>query len=188
MYKKLFSKIADPENLFLAWDEFRRGKRNKPDVATFEFDLEQNIFSLYRDLKSGTYKHGPYKDFWIHDPKLRHIHKTIVRDRVLHHAVFQVLNPVFEPTFIATSFSCRIGKGTHNGVLAVENMLRKVSRNYTRPCYALKCDVRKFFDTVNHSILLSILAKRVKDTDTINLLREIIESYEVGTRDTRERD
>ena len=94
MYKKLFLKIADPENLFLAWDEFRRGKWGKPDVLQFEKDLEQNIFNLYRDLKNQTYRHGLYKDFWIHDPKLRHIHKALVRDRVLHHAVFKLHTPV----------------------------------------------------------------------------------------------
>ena len=188
VYKNLFNKIIDPENLFLAWDEFKRGKRHKLDVMNFEKNLEQNIFELHRDLKNKTYAHRGYTDFYIHDPKRRHIHKATVRDRVLHHAVFQIVNPIFEPTFIIDSFSCRVGKGTHRGVLAAESMLRKVSRNYTRPCYVLKCDVRKFFDTINHSIMLSILGKRIKDTDTVALLREIIGSYRTGRRDRRERE
>ena len=81
--------------MFRAWDVFKSDKKNKLDVMDFELELERNIFDLYRDLKNGIYKHGPYKGFWIHDPKLRRIHKATVRDRVLHHAIFSVLNPIF---------------------------------------------------------------------------------------------
>lgn len=140
-------------------------------------NLEKNIFDLYRDLKSGTYRHGGYKGFWIHDPKLRRIHKATVRDRVLHHAVFRVLNPLFEPTFIPTSFSCRVGKGTHKGVLKAKEMIRAVSRNNTRRCYALKCDVRKFFDSIDHDVLLRILHRRIKDPKVMELMHEIVESF-----------
>ena len=143
----------------------------------FELELERNIFDLYRDLKNGIYKHGPYKGFWIHDPKLRRIHKATVRDRVLHHAIFSVLNPIFEPTFIPNSFSCRVGKGTHKGMKKVAEMLRTVSRNNIRQCYALKCDIRKFFDSVDHDILLEILDTRIKDKKLQVLYREIISSY-----------
>ena len=161
----------------MAWDEFKRGKGGKPDVLHFEKNLEQEIFALHRDLVGKTYRHGPYTGFYIYDPKLRHIHKATVRDRVLHHAIFKILNRAFEPTFIPTSFSCRIGKGTHKGVLAVEKMLRQVSQNYTQPCYALKCDVRKFFDTVDHGILLALLRRKIKDPDTMWLMEEIVESF-----------
>jgi len=177
IYKKLFSKITDSQNLFLAWDEFKHGKRHKPDVAIFELDLEQNIFDLHRDLKNGIYKHGPYEGFWIHDPVLRRIHKATVRDRVLHHALFSILNPVFEPTFINNSFSCRVGKGTHKGVIKAIDIMRAVSRNNTRSCYALKCDIRKFFDSVDHSILLSIIRRKIKDSQVIDLIEKIVRSY-----------
>jgi retron-type reverse transcriptase len=143
----------------------------------FERNLEQHIFQLHRDLKSKHYQHGSYKDFFISDPKRRHIHKATVRDRVLHHAIFQVLNPVFDPTLISSSFSCRIGKGTHKGVAALRSMLRKESRNNTRSCYVLKCDVRKFFDSIDHDILMTILRKKIKDLDTLWLLETVIESY-----------
>ena len=189
MFKKLFCKITDPENLFLAWDEFRRDKRNKPDVLLFEKNLEQNIFALHRDMAAETYRHGPYEGFPICDPKRRQIHKAKVRDRVLHHALLNVLNPVFEPTFISHSFSCRLGKGTHKGVLALEKMLREVSKNYTKRCFALKCDVRKFFDSVDHTTLIEILERRVTDTKVRWLLKEIVGSYsrEVCERE-RERE
>lgn len=177
IYRDLHWLIISPQALFRAWEIFKSDKRNKPDVAEFEVNLEQNVFGLYRDLKNGTYRHGGYKGFWIHDPKLRRIHKASVRDRVLHHAVFKVLNPIFEPTFIPTSFSCRVGKGTHKGMEKVAEMIRTVSRNNTRPCYALKCDVRKFFDSIDHSTLLRILDRKIKDEKVMDLMREIVDSF-----------
>ncbi len=166
-HKNLFNLIITPENLFQSWDEFKRGKNKKDDVLEFEKNLEQHIFQLHRELRDKTYRHSHYVGFRICDPKLRHIHKATVRDRVLHHAVFNILNRVFEPTFIPTSFSCRIGKGTHKGVRSVAKMLRKESSNNTKHCYALKCDIKKFFDTVDHTILRSILRKKITDTDTL---------------------
>ncbi len=177
VYNNLFDKISDPTNLFLAWEEFRRGKGSKEDVRKFELKLEKNIFELARDLKNKKYKHGPYAGFYISDPKLRHIHKATVRDRVLHHAVFQILNPIFEVTFIPNSYSCRIGKGSHKGVADVEKMLLKVSKNHTSSCYVLKCDIKKFFDSVDHGILIGIFQRKIKDLETMQLLREIIGSY-----------
>ncbi len=178
IYKNIFEEIISPENLFSAWDSFKSDKRSKSDVQNFEWNLEQNIFQLHRDLKDKLYKHGPYAGFYITDPKQRHIHKATVRDRVLHHAVFSVVNPIFEPTFIPTSFSCRVGYGTHKGVEALKNITRKVSENNTKQCFVLKCDVRKFFDSVNHEILLSIIKKRIKDDDAVWLLNSIVRSYE----------
>lgn len=177
VYKNLFQQIVSSENFFAAWDEFRVDKRRKKDVQAFEFKLEQNIFQLHRDLATKQYKHQAYMGFYIRDPKVRHIHKATVRDRILHHAVFRILNPVFEQTFIANSFSCRVGKGTHKGVLAAESMIRKESRNYTMPCYALKCDVRKFFGSIDHEILLAILKKRIVDPDTMWLMEQIVRSF-----------
>jgi len=177
IYKDLYWSIISPQTLFHAWEIFKSDKRNKPDVAAFELDMERNIFDIYRDLKNGTYKHGPYKGFWIHDPKLRRIHKATVRDRVLHHAVFYVLKRIFEPTYINDSYSCRVGKGTHKGVEKAADMIRKASKNNMRPCYVLKCDVRKFFDSVDHIILLSIIRRKIKDIKTLRLIEEIVESY-----------
>src|SRR3989344_8132478 len=188
IYKDLYWLIISPTALFRAWKVFKEDKKNKLDVMDFELDLEKNIFGLYRDLKNGTYKHGPYEGFWIHDPKLRRIHKATVRDRVLHHAIFSVLNPIFELTFIPNSFSCRVGKGTHKGMKKVADMLRAVSQNNTRRCYALKCDIRKFFDSVDQDILIKIIEKRVKDKKVNSLLRTIIFSYFTTYERERERE
>ena len=188
IYKDLYWLIISPKTLFHAWEVFKADKKNKLDVMDFELNLEKNIFDLYRDLKNETYKHGLYKGFWIHDPKLRRIHKATVRDRVLHHAIFNVLNPIFEPTFIPNSFSCRIGKGTHKGMKKVAEMIRTVSQNNTRKCYALKCDIRKFFDSVDQDILIKIIEKRVKDKKVNSLLRTIIFSYFTTYERERERE
>ncbi|OGZ53585.1 MAG: hypothetical protein A3B25_00585 [Candidatus Ryanbacteria bacterium RIFCSPLOWO2_01_FULL_48_26] len=177
IYKSLFDQIISPESLFSAWDAFKSDKRKKKDVRAFEWRLEQNIFQLHRELKNKTYKHSTYEGFYIRDPKQRHVHKASVRDRVLHHAIFSVINPIFEKTFIATSFSCRIGFGNHEGVKALERMVRKISANGTRPCFILKCDIQKFFDSVNHGILLSIIRKRIKDEDAMRLFKEVVESF-----------
>lgn len=102
----LFEEIIGLENLFLSWQEFRRGKRKKVDVQQFERNLEDNLFSTRRsELKTRTYRHGSYKSFYITDPKLRHIHKATVQDRIIHHALYRVLYPVFDPTFIHDSYS-----------------------------------------------------------------------------------
>lgn len=187
IYNNIFNNVVELENLFSAWDEFKHGKRSRPDVALFERDLEIEIFKLQRELTDQTYRHAPYEGFFISDPKRRHIHKAIVRDRVIHHAVFKILNPIFEETFISNSFSCRIGKGSHKGVEAVANMLTKASKNNSRPCYALKCDVQKFFDSINHDILIFLLQQRIKDQKMSWLLKELVHSYEEKTELTRKK-
>ena len=176
-YTYIFEKIISAENLFLAWDEFKKGKLKKKDVLAFEWNLEKNIFDLQHDLQYHTYKHSVYTSFTITDPKQRKIHKATVRDRVLHHAIFRVLNPLFEPAFIAHSYSCRVGKGTHKGINDLAKILNRVSNNNTRICYALKCDIKKFFDSVNHTILLRIIERKVADSNAMWLLREIIASF-----------
>jgi len=177
VYKDLFNNIISAENLFLAWDKFKSGKRSKKDVRLFEWNLEENIFKLHRDLKNKTYKHGAYHAFKISDPKPRNVHKAQVRDRILHHAIFQVLNPLFEPGFISASFSCREDYGTHKGVQYLQDVLRKASKNGSISCFALKCDIKKFFDNIDHDILISILKRKVKDEDTVWLLKQIISSF-----------
>ncbi len=177
LFRHLFGRITSKENLFTAWEEFRKGKQERKDVKDFERHLEQNLFRLHRELTTGVYRHQPYSAFTICDPKQRRIHKATVQDRILHHAVFSVLNPIFEPTFIAHSFSCRKGKGTHKAVDALDRMLRSVSRNATRPCFVLKCDIHQFFASVDHNMLLDILSKRLKDEKTLSLLCAIIESF-----------
>lgn len=169
--------MISTERLFEAWFEFCKGKTQRKDVQEFARHLEKNIFRLQRDLAKRTYKHSEYSSFFIQDPKVRHIRKACVRDRLVHQSIYTVLTPIFEPRFIHDLYSSRLRKGTHAGVNAVTRMTRKVSKNLTRPCWALKCDIRKFYDTVDHSILCALLEKTVKDEAAISLIRHLIESF-----------
>lgn len=180
VFHSLYSSIISLDNLFNSWHEFRQGKRSKEDVQEFERKLEDNIFRTYRELKGKTYRHGHYTSFYITDPKLRHIHKAKVGDRIVHHAVYRILYPIFDSSFIHDSYSCRLGKGTHRAVKRLEGFSRKVSRNYTGPCFALKCDIRKFFFSVDHEILLELIKKKVKDEEALDLVNEIIQSFSCG--------
>ena len=172
-----FEYIVSLDNLLLAWKEFLRGKRNKKDVQEFYFRLMDNTISLHQDLVNHTYKHGGYQAFNISDPKPRNIHKASVRDRLVHHAIYRKLYPFFDKTFIANSFSCRIGKGTHKALNRFRSVAFKVSKNNTRTCWILKCDIKKFFASIDHDILMSILQKYILDGDVLWLLGKVINSF-----------
>ena len=174
----IFEKIISLENLFLAWREFRRGKRKKKDVQQFEFNLEDNLFQLHWELENKTYQHSNYTAFSISDPKPRRIHKAVVRDRVLHHAIFRILYPIFDKGFIFDSYSCRLGKGTHKAVSRLEKFCRKLSKNNTRGIFALKCDIKKFFDSIDQEILLNLIKKKIQDENALWLIEKIIKSFE----------
>ena len=161
IYKNIYLSLISLENLFNSWHIFKLWKSRKVDIQEFSKSLEKNIFELHDELLRWEYKHWAYEWFHIYDPKLRFIHKAKVRDRIIHQAIYSVLTPIFEPMFINHSYSCRINKWTHKAVKEFESMLRKVSKNYTWSCYVLKCDVKKFFDSVNHKILLNILKNKI---------------------------
>ena len=165
------------ENLLGAWEEFVKGKRKKLDVQEFSLRLMDNVISLHEDLRMGTYRHGSYHAFKVYDPKPRNIHKASVRDRLLHRAIYRKLYPFFDQTFIADSFSCRNGKGTHKAINRFSQFVWKVSKNNTKTCWVLKCDIRKFFASVGHNILLEILASRIQDENIIWLLRQVVGSF-----------
>ena len=176
-----FEEIISAENLLEAWREFLRGKRSKPDVPRFSFFLFYNIFSLQGDLANHTYKHGAYQAFKINDPKPRDIHKASVRDRLLHHAIYRKLYPFFEKVFIADSFSCRINKGTHKAMNRFRAFAYKTSKNNTKTCWILKCDIKKFFASIDHKTLKEILAKHISGKNTLWLLDEVIDSFNSGS-------
>jgi RNA-directed DNA polymerase len=175
----IFFQITSLKNLYRAWQEFRCGKRKKRDVQEFEQHLEDNIFSLHRDLLSNRYRHDQYNRFHIFDPKHRIIHKATVRDRLVHHAIHRVTYPIFNRSFIFDSYSCRVGKGTHAAVDRLARFSRKVSRNYTAPCSALKFDIKKFFDSVDHDILMNILSDKIVSDRALGLLSSIVGSFSV---------
>jgi retron-type reverse transcriptase len=172
-----YEDLISIDNLLLAYQEFIKGKRNKKDVQMFSFYLMDNIIQLNEDLKNKTYKHGGYECFKINDPKPRTIHKASVRDRLLHHAVYYILYPFFDKIFIADSFSCRNNKGTHKAINRFREFGHIVSENNTKTCWVLKCDIKKFFASIDQNILINILEQRIPDENIINLLQEIIFSF-----------
>ena len=174
---KSYDELISLENIFSCWREFQKGKKKKRDVMEFERHLEDNIFKLHDELSSGHYRHGPYSAFHIHDPKHRVISKALVKDRLIHHVVFNELYRIFDPTFIFHSYSSRLGKGTHIAVRNTAKHLRKVSCNYTRTAYILKCDIKKFFWSVDHQKLLAIIQNKIKDEKVLRLTNEIIRSF-----------
>lgn len=172
-----YESIISVENLLEAWKEFVRGKRQRADVQTFELHLMHNVLSLHRDLATKTYKHSPYEAFNISDPKPRNIHKASVRDRLLHHALYRNLYPFFDRKFIAHSYSCRKSKGGQKALDCFRTFAYRMSRNHTRTVWVLKCDIRKFFASIDHTRLIEILHRSVENEDILLLLSEIIESF-----------
>ncbi len=181
IFRVSFEEIVSMENLLDAWGEFLVGKRKKSDVQAFKENLLENIRALHDDLVAYRYRHGIYYHFTITDPKPRDIHKATVRDRLLHHAIHRKLYPFFDRVFIADSFSCREEKGTHRAMDRFRDFVRSVSRNDTRTCWVLKLDIRKFFASIDHDVLLSILYSRVSDLSTMWMFERIVSSF-TGTR------
>jgi RNA-directed DNA polymerase len=175
--------IADAsalQNLLEAWREFEPGKRAKPDVQAFGMHLLDNLWQLHVDLASGRYRHGHYERFIVSDPKARIIHKASVRDRVVHRALYRLLYPFFDRTFIDDSYSCRVGKGTHRALDQFTEQARRLNRNNTRTVYVLKADVRKFFASINHARLRAILTAYIPDPGLMRLVTQIIDSFSVS--------
>jgi retron-type reverse transcriptase len=177
-----YERVISLENLLEAWPEFVRGKRNRKDVQEFELRLTENIFALQRDLRGKTYTHSAYEAFSISDPKPRSIHKASVRDRLLHRAIYRLLYPFFDKTFATSSYSCRKEKGSHKALEHFRRLAFRVSNNHTRTVWVLKCDVRKFFASIDQECLLAILAERIPDRDVLWLLGQVVQSF-YSTRD-----
>lgn len=135
------------------------------------------MFDLYFALKNKSFKHGGYFEFFVNDPKRRHIHKAEVNDKIVHHLLYKYLYSIFDKTFIYDSYSCRLNKGTHRAVRRLGKYARIVSKNYTQHCWALKLDVKQFFASIDHEILLKLIAKRVQDKDNLSLINEILTSF-----------
>lgn len=177
-FNHTYDNIITIDKLLHAWQEFLLDKKDRKDVLIFQEKLTDNILELYNDLKNKTYKHGGYSAFNISDPKPRQIHKATVRDRLVHHLIYQELYSYFDSKFIYDSYSCRVNKGTHKALDRFRDFHRKVSKNNTKTCWALKCDIRKFFANIDHNILKQILEKHIRDKDILWLLHKVIDSFE----------
>ena len=174
-----FELICDFQNLNKAHAAARRGKQSKRDVICFEMNLAENICSLQRKLLDGSYTPGAYRQFYIFDPKLRLIHAPLYKDVVVQHCICdQVLAPLLENRLIYDNAACRKGKGTHFAIYRLTGFLRDYYKRYGAHGYILKCDFRKYFANIDHSILKQKLTRIVLDKDVLRLLFGIIDSYE----------
>jgi RNA-directed DNA polymerase len=175
-----YDSIITLENILVVWQRFLRGKKKKVDVAAFQAELGSNLLSLHAGLRDRTYVHDSYTAFVVTDPKQRLIHKATVRDRVVHHLIHHALYWHFHPRFIFDSYACQRYKGVHRALNRFRQFERMVSNNHTRTCYVLKCDIRKFFASIDQSILLAILKRHIYDEGMMWLLEQVIKSFNSG--------
>ena len=162
--------------LLLAWVQYRRGKRRVKAVEGFDFSRETELLDLVTELAAGTWRHSPYREFIISDPKPRRITAAAVRDRVVHQVVFEEVEHAFEPTFLPVSFSARKGRGVHLALDEVERAIERMRRQRVWPIWTLKGDVRKFYDSIDHQILLRLLGRRIKDSELMRAIESIVGS------------
>lgn len=173
----LFSRITAWENLIAAWREARRGKRNRPEVRAFEHDLEANLVNLHEHLLRGTWQPGQPRRFMVRDPKWREITAPPFADRIVHHAIVRVIEPLFERRFIHDSYACRKGKGTHVAVMRTQAFLRRAKRRWGAGAYIVKIDVKSYFASIDHDILLRRIARVVTCERTLALWRSALSGY-----------
>lgn len=177
-YKNLYPQVYAFENLYQAHRQARKGgKRKGPEVAEFEHNLGQNLLRLQEELGEQTYRPGPYRHFIVIERKARKISAAPYRDRVVHHALMNVIQPISEARFIHDSYACRVGKGTHRALDRAQYFARRYP-------YVLQCDVRQFFPSIDHEILRGLLTRHIACRRTMWLVDQILKSG-VGVLDER---
>ncbi len=170
----LWQQLCSFKNLELAFKRARKHKTLKLYVIKFESDLQNNLSLLRTELLLHSYQPKPLETFILRDPKTRKISKSDFRDRIVHHALCNIIEPFFEKSFIHDSYANRIGKGALKAIGRFEHFSRKVTKNNTLPAYALKADIRHYFETVNHDVLINMLKKRIKDERIVWLIKKIL--------------
>lgn len=173
----LFDLVTSRDNLWAAWLDFRRGKRNRPSVRAFALDADRHVLALGRELRSGAYRPRPYRLVAIHEPKRRLIAAADVRDRVVHHAVHRVVASRLDRGLVEHTYACLPGRGSHRALLAFQRAQRRYS-------FVLHLDIRHYFLSIDRAILLDLMARRIKDRRLLDLLRTIAESGD-GLYDAR---
>ena len=163
------------KNLISAWEKAKKGKTKKQDIKKFNENLAYNINILHDELKSETYYPKSLTTFILRDPKTRNISKSNIKDRIVHHALVGIIEPIFESVFIHDSCANRKGKGTLFALQRFEKFIRIVSKNNTKSCFVLKADIKHYFQEVNHEILISIIKRKIKDEKVLWLIERILE-------------
>lgn len=170
-YKHLYEQVCDFENLYLAYRKARKGKRGRAQPAQFERVQDDELLALQHELKTQTYQPGRYHNFFVHDPKKRLISAAPFRDRVVHHALYRVIEPIWESRFIHDTYANRVGKGAHRALDRAQEYARQYS-------YFLQCDVRQFFPSIDHALLQNEFARLIRDERVLWLCDQILKSGE----------
>ena len=176
VFMDLFFEFSSFENLHRAYLNARKQKRYRKDILEYGFFLEKNLVFLRKELLLGSYRHGAYKSFIVTDSKKRKIEVAPFRDRVVHHAVCSIIEPIFERSFIYDSYACRKGKGNHIAVRRARSFMQSSTNSYRGKAYFIQSDIKKYFDSVRHDILLSLIEKKVKDKKLFWVIEEIVGS------------
>lgn len=169
----LFEALCDYAHLYRSFLKAFRGSGKTAEASRFCFHLEAELLLLRKEIKEETYRPAPYRYFTIYDPKERIISVAQFRDRVAHHAVVGVLEPIFDPSFIHDSYATRKGKGSHKAVRRAQAFLQRYQ-------FYLKIDIDKYFDNINHRILLKLIGTKVKDSRFLHLLERIIMNSDIS--------
>ena len=167
--RDLFERLTSWENLLRAARQARRGKRRQPEVAAFELERERELLRIQDELRSGTYRPGRYRGFWVREPKRRLISAAPYRDRVVHHALVNLIGPLFERNFVTDSYANQIGKGTLRAV----NRYQHFAQRYR---YVMQFDIVKFFPSLDHAVLKEQLRSRIRDERVLWLCDTIIDA------------
>ena len=186
-HKNIYSKIYNLNNLVISWRKAKKGKTKKKDVIEFEKDLGKNLLNLHKELKDESYSPKPLTNFPLRDPKTRKISKSDFKDRVVHHAIINIIQQMFEEQFIYDSCANQKGKGTIFALQRFDKYTRKITKSGKQNAFCLKADIKHYFQKVNHKILIKILERRIKDKLTIKLIRKILNNSADSERE-RERD
>jgi retron-type reverse transcriptase len=172
-YNKLWDKVIDWENLHQAYLGASKGKRFQKDVLEFNSNLEENLINIQNHLIWKSWTPGQFRSFMVYEPKQRYIQAPPFKDRIVHHALVQVIEPLLERKFIHHSYACRAGKGNHAAVLQLQDYLREAGGKWEK-IYVLKADISKYFPSIKHGILLQILKRTIRDKDVLWLCESII--------------
>ncbi len=176
-YTSLWEELCSYKNLETAFKKARKHKTLKPYVIKFQKDIKENLFQLKKELLLHTYKPRPLKTFILRDPKTRKISKSDFRDRVIHHTLINIIESLFEKSFIYDSYANRKYKGTLKAIQRFNVFKRKVSKNNKINVYVLKADIKHYFETVDHEILLSIIKRKIKDEHITWLIKQILNNF-----------
>ncbi len=174
MENNIYYKVYKWENLVLAWRKARKGKTNRYYILEFEENLLKNLQQLQFELMTLTYEPKPLKTFILRDPKTRKISKSDFRDRVIHHALINVIQPIFEKSFIYDSCANQIGKGNLFALKRFDKFKRKVTNNLNSGAFCFKADIKHYFEEVNHSILLKLIERKITDKNVLSLIKIIL--------------